>query len=110
MTIATASAHVTQAGGNVFADLGFGTAEAAVLKAESLRIIAEKLAIKLALMAEIAEWMQENHLKQDDAARILGVTRPRVSDVVNRKNQKFTVDALLDMLFRAGKRPEVSFR
>ena len=38
--------HITRAGGNVFADLGFEREEAAGLKAESQRIIFEKLAIK----------------------------------------------------------------
>jgi len=31
------------------------------------------------------------------------VSRPRVSDVVNRKAAKFTIDALVDMLSRVGK-------
>lgn len=44
--------HITPVGGNVFADLGFEPAEA--LKAESQRIISEKLAIKDALMTELA--------------------------------------------------------
>jgi hypothetical protein len=38
------SAHITPAGGNVFADLGFGEQEAAALKIRSDRIISEKLA------------------------------------------------------------------
>jgi predicted XRE-type DNA-binding protein len=106
MTIRTDTAHITPAGGNVFADLGFDHQEAAALKAESQRIIAEKLAIKVAMMAEISKWIKAEKLKQDEAARILGVTRPRVSDVVNNKNQKFTIDALLDMLFKAHLRPQ----
>ena len=38
----THSAHVTPAGGNVFADLGFEPAEAEALKAQSRRVIAER--------------------------------------------------------------------
>lgn len=110
MTIRTESAHVTAAEGNVFADLGFDEDEALALQQESQRIIAAKLAIKQEMMAEIARWIREKKLKQDEAAQILGVTRPRVSDVVNGKNQKFTVDALIDMLSRAGKAPRFSFR
>ena len=108
MAISEGTTHVTPADGNVFADLGFPPEEAAALYEESQRIIAQKLAIKLAMMDEIASWIKADHLKQDDAARILGVTRPRVSDLVNRKHQKFTVDALLSMLFRAGKTPALS--
>jgi predicted XRE-type DNA-binding protein len=41
--------------------------------------------------------------------RILMVSRPRVSDVINRKTAKFTIDTLVEMLSRIGKpvRPAV---
>ena len=104
----TKSMHKTPVGGNVFADLGFDAQEAALLKAESNRAISEKLAIKESLMSELAVWMNVQHLKQSDAAQILGVTRPRVSDVMNKKTVKFTIDALVDMLARTGKRVQLS--
>ena len=44
-------------------------------------------------MDELTKWINENHLKQGEAAAILQVTRPRVSDVVNKKISKFTIDA-----------------
>ena len=91
-----------------FADLGFDAKEAALLKAESNRVISEKLAIKESLMSELAVWMNEQHLKQSDAAQILGVTRPRVSDVMNKKTVKLTIDALVDMLARTGKHVQLS--
>jgi predicted XRE-type DNA-binding protein len=100
--------HITPAGGNVFADLGFEPEEAAALQAESKRIISEKLAIKESLMAELAGWIDEKNLKQAEAARILGVTRPRVSDVISKKSIKFTIDALVDMLARTGKHVHLS--
>ena len=108
MNIDTESRHITSAGGNIFADLGFEPEEAATLKAESDRIITEKLAIKESLMTEIAGWIEEKNLKQIEAAKILGVTRPRVSDVVHKKSVKFTRDALVDMLTRTGKQVMVS--
>ena len=37
--------------------------DAVALKAESQRIISEKLAIKDSLMTELAEWIQANKLK-----------------------------------------------
>jgi predicted XRE-type DNA-binding protein len=104
----TNSMHKTPVGANVFADLGFDAKEAALLKAESNRVISEKLAIKELLMSELAVWMNEQHLKQSDAAQILGVTRPRVSDVMNKKTVKFTIDALVDMLARTGKHVQLS--
>lgn len=108
MSIETKSVHMTPVGGNVFADLGFEPDEAAALKARSQEIISEKLAIKDLLMAELAEWIETKALKQAEAAEILCVTRPRVSDVINRKAIKFTIDALVDMLARAGKHVHLS--
>jgi len=108
MSIETKSVHITPFGGNVFADLGFEPEEAAALKAESQRIISEKLAIKDSLMTELAEWIEAKKLKQAEAAEILGVTRPRVSDVIHKKAIKFTIDALVDMLARAGKHVQLS--
>ena len=54
-------------------------------------------------MQELSRWIAEHQLKQSEAAGILMVSRPRVSDVVNRKTAKFTIDALVEMLSRAGK-------
>ena len=48
-------------------------------------------------------WIAEHHLKQAEAATILMVSRPRVSDVVNKKTAKFTIDTLVEMLSRVGK-------
>lgn len=59
-------------------------------------------------MTELAGWIDEKKLKQADAAKILGVTRPRVSDVINKKSIKFTIDALVDMLARTGKHVQLS--
>ncbi|WP_138519271.1 helix-turn-helix domain-containing protein [Limnobacter alexandrii] len=110
MTIETKSTHVTPAGGNVFADLGFSPKESVLLKAKTQRIISEKLMIKKSLMGELAKWIDDNQLKQVEAAEILGVSRPRVSDVINKKCVKFTIDALVDMLARTGKNIEFSIR
>ena len=95
--------HVTKAGANIFRELGFPTAEARKLQAASRRQINDTRRLKRQLMAELAGWISEHRLRQADAARILKVTRPRVSDVVNEKTAKFTVDALVEMLGRVGK-------
>jgi len=108
MSIETKSAHITKPGDNIFADLGFSPTEAASLQAESKRIISEKLAIKDTLMTELAAWIETQQLKQSEAAQILGVTRPRVSDLINKKAIKFTIDALVDMLARIGKHVQLS--
>lgn len=103
MTIATEIRHVTKADANVFLELGFPLAEAERLQAASRIQINDARALKEQLMAEVARWIDEHHLKQSEAAEILMVSRPRVSDVVNRKTSKFTLDALVGMLNRIGK-------
>ena len=77
--------------------------EARRYHAASRAQIDHTLARKEQLMGELASWIEEHHLRQAEAAEILCVTRPRVSDVVNRKTSKFTIDALVDMLARIGK-------
>lgn len=54
-------------------------------------------------MTALAEWIAQHHLKQAEAAEVLMVSRPRVSDVVNKKTAKFTIDTLVEMLSRIGK-------
>ncbi|MGS1116665.1 helix-turn-helix domain-containing protein [Castellaniella sp. UC4442_H9] len=59
--------------------------------------------LKEQLMTALAEWIAQHHLKQAEAAEVLMVSRPRVSDVVNKKTAKFTIDTLVEMLSRIGK-------
>lgn len=103
MKIATDIRHVTPAGANIFLELGFPAAEARRLHAASQKQIDATRALKEQLMAELSTWIAEHELKQSEAASILMVSRPRVSDVVNRKTSKFTIDALVGMLGRVGK-------
>lgn len=103
MMIDTKIRHVTKRGANLFRELGFPPAEADRLHTESQQQINDTKALKEQLMSELSKWIAENHLKQAEAAEILMVSRPRVSDVVNMKVSKFTIDALVDMLSRVGK-------
>ena len=100
----TKSRHRTQPGGNVFLDLGFTPKEAKRLLVHANAQIDESIRLKQQLMDEIAEWMKESSVTQAAAAEVLHVTRPRVSDVVNHKVEKFTIDSLVSMLSRIGKR------
>lgn len=61
-------------------------------------------------MTELSQWIDKKKLKQADAAQILGVTRPRVSDVINKKSVKFSIDSLIDMLPRTGRHVHVSVK
>lgn len=100
--------HVTKPGANLFAELGFSPEDAKRYQTESRERIDHTLALKEQLMGELASWIKDSRLKQGEAAEILHVTRPRVSDVVNKKTGKFTIDALVDMLARVGKPVKVT--
>lgn len=76
--------------GNVFADLGFDPEEAQNLK------------LRADLMIELTKVIEARDLTQAAAARLLGVTQPRVSDLVRGKIDRFSVDSLVEMLGRAG--------
>ncbi len=95
--------HVTKQGANLFLDLGFAPAEAKRLQAASRKQINDTRRLKQQLMAELSTWIETNQLKQADAAEVLMVSRPRVSDVINKKTAKFTIDALVEMLSRVGR-------
>ncbi|MFK0569617.1 helix-turn-helix domain-containing protein [Endozoicomonas sp.] len=93
--------HTTPTGGNVFTDLGFAPDEAQILKEDADRQI--KADLKIQLMAEITNTIQGRDMKQEEAANLMGVSRPRVSDVMTGKAGRFTLDALVDMLQKLGR-------
>lgn len=103
MKIDTEIRHVAKPWANLFLELGFSAREAKRLHAASRKQINGTLRLKKQLMTELANWIDEHHLKQADAAEILMVSRPCVSDVVNKKVAKFTIDTLVEMLSRIGK-------
>ncbi len=82
--------RVRHSTGNVFADLGFGAEEA-----ENLRVRAD-------LMIELSKLIEAQELTQAAAAKLMGVTQPRVSDLLRGKIDRFSVDGLIEMLGRAG--------
>jgi len=84
------SAKMTRGSGNVFRDLGFPAEEA-----EHFRVRAE-------LMSAIARLIRRRKLTQAQAASLLGVSQPRVNDVVRGRLHRFSIDALVSMLARAG--------
>lgn len=75
---------------NVFEDLGFASEEAA-----NLRIRAD-------LMIELRKLIDARGLTQKAAASLFDVSQPRVSDLINGKIERFSIDMLVAMLGRAG--------
>ena len=62
--IDTQSRHITEADGNIFADLGFSDNQAQQLHAESLTQINAELEMKITLMVEITQWIASNNLNK----------------------------------------------
>ncbi len=75
---------------NVFDALGYSREEAANLR------------VRARLMAEFRRFVQERGLTQAEAAEAIGATQPRVSDLMNGKIDKFTIDFLVNALARLG--------
>jgi predicted XRE-type DNA-binding protein len=88
---------MTRSTGNVFRDLGFPPDEA-----EHLRIRAE-------FLMQLQKAIRSQGLKQVEAAKLLDVTQPRVSDLMRGRLDLFSVDTLIDMLARLGIRVRVVF-
>ena len=86
---------IARSSGNVFEDLGFTREEA------------EHLRIRSALMATLRQVIEAKRLTQAQAAALLGVTQPRISDLVRGKIDLFSIDTLVDMLSRAGLQVEI---
>lgn len=79
----------------VFHELGFSQEEA------------EHLLVRSELMTELQELIVSRDLKQAEAAQILGVSQPRISDLLRGRIDLFSTDALIDMLARFGIRVRV---
>jgi predicted XRE-type DNA-binding protein len=87
---------ITRGSGNVFLDLGFPPSEA------------ENLLLRAQLMSRIAD--AARGMSQREAAKLFGVTQPRLNDLLRGKINKFSLDALVIMLGQAGMRVELKVK
>lgn len=69
---------------------------------------ASKMALKMDLSIFITNCLKQLDLKQSDAAILLNLTQSRVSELANGKIEKFTIDAMVDMLDRLGFRANLT--
>ena len=79
---------VTRSAGNVFRDLGFSPEEA------------EHLKVRSNLMIYLQKAIATRGLKQAEAAKLLGVTQPRVSELMRGRIDLFSIDTLINFLAR----------
>ena len=76
----------------MFVDLGFPEHEA-------INIVA-----RLELMYEIEKIITKHGWTQQEAAKLLGISQPRVCELLKSNTEKFTVDMLMKLLNRLGKK------
>lgn len=88
--------EVQRSSGNVFADLGLADAE--------------KLKIKTGLVIEIRKAMRSRGLTQQDAAKRMGITQPKVSDMMRGEFTNLSERKLMDCLTRLGYDIEIKVR
>ena len=84
--------QVIECSGNVFADLGFDSAEAAILQMRSK------------LMNDLRSYIESNKLTQIEAAERLGIAQSRVSDLIRGKWEKFSLEMLITLEARVGRK------
>lgn len=87
---------ITRGTGNVFADLGFPDA-------------AERQA-KLRLAYALNQVLDAGKLSQAEAAKVLGVTQPKVSALRNYKLSGFSVERLMNLLTAVDQDIEIVIR
>ena len=88
---------MTKSSGNVFLDLGFDPAEAAVLQMRSN------------LMSDLRLYIEKHKLTQAEAAKRLGISQSRESDLVRGKWDKFSLEMLITLEARLGRTIRVEF-
>ena len=86
---------ITKSSGNVYIDLGFPPEEAAILAMRS------ELMCRLEILIRDKQWTQA------EAALVLGISQSRVSDLIRGKFEKFSLDMLITLATRAGKKVEL---
>ncbi|MDH2918212.1 MAG: helix-turn-helix transcriptional regulator [Sideroxydans sp.] len=91
----TEKLKITKSCGNVFIDLGFSPEEATIL------------AMRSQLMGELRIKIRDEAWTQIDAAAVLGISQSRVSDLIRGKWDKFSLDMLITLATRAGKKVEL---
>ena len=89
---------VIRSSGNVFQDLGFPREEAEHFHARS------------DLMIHLRKVLHARGLTQTQAARLMGVTQPRVSSLMKGRVDLFSVDTLIDLLARMGVSVKIGFK
>ena len=63
---------------------------------------AENMKLRAVLLTAIKDQISKRELTQADAAKLFGVTQPRISDLIRGKINLFALDTLVNMTVAAG--------
>ena len=88
---------ITKSSDNIFVDLGFDPAEAAVLQ------------MRANLMTDLRLYIEKQKITQAAAAKRLGIAQSRVSDLVRGKWDKFNLEMLITLEVRLVRTIRVEF-
>ena len=85
--------EVEEGSGKVFADLGY--------------VDAKERRLKVELALEVNRVLDQRGLTQSQAAKLLGVRQPHVSDLARYRLSRFSAERLMDFLTQLGKDVEI---
>lgn len=68
---------------------------------------AENMKLRSTLMIALQDHIDKSGMSQKEAAKVFGVTQPRVSDLMRGHIDLFSIDSLVNMLTAAGLRVEL---
>ena len=71
---------------------------------------AESMKLRSRLMMALQDRIHREGLSQAQTAKTLGVTQPRISDLMRGRISLFSVEALIDMLMHLGMRVEIKVK
>jgi predicted XRE-type DNA-binding protein len=96
ITALPAPQTVTVSSGNVFTDLGFDPGQAAVM------------GLRADLMGRLRLLVAEKGWTQAQAAEQFGIAQSRVSDLIRGKWERFSLDMLITLAARAGRKVQIA--
>ena len=68
---------------------------------------AAEMEMRAELLRGLTDWLHTSGLTQIQAAKLLGVTQARISDLNRGKINRFSLDLLVRLAARAGLRPKL---
>jgi predicted XRE-type DNA-binding protein len=71
---------------------------------------AQNMKMRASLMMALTDQIGRAGLTQSEAAKLLGVTQPRISDLCRGKIELFAIDGLVNMAAAAGLHVELKLR